>query len=150
MRDVWNVLLAFLSPASFKKAVDQMQNHLLVLHEQKVRETIQAREAEAKKPKLTLINPNGFKGVAVALLVALALVGCVSTKRYKDERVKMYNEGYEAANFECLSLQQKIAPYLKSLQDRLRLYNQIDPKGNLYPEKPFWNGTKDDKPGEGS
>jgi hypothetical protein len=128
----WDILKAIWNPKGFKKDVDELQIFLLRKHDQNVKEAMQKAQDEANKPKLTIVGSNGFKGVGMAFLLVLTLLtGCISSREYKDMRVKMYNEGYEAANFDCVNLQLKIKNYIQTLKDRLQKFNQIDSEGNL-------------------
>lgn len=140
----WDMLKAIWNPKGFKKAVDEMQIYIMHKHDQKVNEAVQKAQAEAQKPKLSIISPNGFKGVGMVVLFAFALFpGCVSTKFHKKEMERSRSEGYASANLECLTLQKKIQNYINSLNERLKKFNQLDSAGNLVPLKPKFKGDVD-------
>ena len=69
----WDMLKAIWNPKGFKKAVDEMQIYLMHKHEQDVKDAVQKAQAEANKPKLTIVGANGFKGVAVVLIAFFLL-----------------------------------------------------------------------------
>ena len=65
--------------------------------------------------------------LALLGLVALAS-GCAA---WNKAIVKSYNDGYQAANQECMTVQIKMAEEMESLKARLKKFNQIDKDGNL-------------------
>lgn len=141
-----NFLLAFFKPEKFRKQVDAIQLKFLELHDAQLRKAMQEKKEEAAKPKLTLPpNMNKGNGLAVAgmiLLVSFTFAGCVTKKTYKKGIEQYYKEGYEAAEFKCNTDQRATKEYTQSLLERLKKFNQVDDKGNLYPPKPKWKGAQ--------
>jgi hypothetical protein len=137
------MLMGIWNPRWLKDMVDAMQLELLKKHDEDMFKAKEKAKQEALKPKLSIISPvSGFKAVGLILIVSCLFGGCVSMSTHKKEMKRMYDEGYEGANFECVNLQKRIKTYIESLQERLRLFNQVDPKGELYPLKPEWKGHK--------
>lgn len=147
----WNVLRGILSPSWLIKKVDEVQLARFKEHDEKVK-AAQEKAKESISNKISIVSANGLAKLSLALLVVSMLgSGCVSRKFHNSELKRIYAEGFEAADFQCIQIQKKISEYTNSLVLRLRKFNQIDSKGNLYPEKPIYNSREDDsRPGEGS
>lgn len=132
----WNLLWAIFAPSWFMKQVDAFQAVLL----QKQNEELKKAVEEAKKPKVTLLNPLG-----VAICLILLFSGCVPKYRYvhdiyvKDIEIKTLRD-------QCTSDLTKVVKeandYFALLKneinlrtERLRKFKQVDADGNLIPLK---------------
>lgn len=141
-----NVLRGIFRRKWLKQRVGELQLALIQKHDAELKQAVEVVKAEKMKPKLTVVGANGIPKLALVLVAALAFSGCVTKRVYKADVEKARTEGYEKANRECLALQQKIAIYVTSLQDRLRKFNQLNEDNSLRTKKnddsKSWNANQ--------
>ncbi len=111
--------------------INEIHKELLAKVNQDIKEATEKAQTEAKKPRLTIVNPiGGLKPVALILFV-LSLSSCVTRTQYTRDRDLAYNSGFQAANLECYDLQVRISDYLNSLKGRLSQFDQLNEDGSL-------------------
>jgi len=120
-----DIISAIFFRKSFQERVNILQKALLAEHDQKIREVAQKQREEALKPKINIVGP------LTTLALLFFLSGCYTPSQYKQHEKESYDRGYAAANTECLALQAKIGFYVASMLERLKLFNQIDERGEL-------------------
>lgn len=99
---------------------------------------------------LMTINPVTRAIVSIVVAVAsLSLSACVSRSKLNIESQVAYDRGFKAADQECINLQLKLRDLVIAMQkdltqknQRLLLFNQVDPQGNLYPVSEEYKAPK--------
>lgn len=57
----WEILMTIFRPSQFWKKVNNLQVGLMHRHDEEIKSRVEKQKEESKKPKLTIVNQNGFK-----------------------------------------------------------------------------------------